>query len=140
MLKAQRNNAGLCAAYTGILFVMARLAGPMFVSLFTSDASLNAQACRAIGICTLTAVPLGIQYAIVDGVTGMGQIQMSLPLSFWRKTVYFIAVLAIHNLMDASMIFYAQPISDILDVRVSIPMYIVLMPRILRGRANRLGK
>lgn len=140
VLKAQRYIAGLCAAYTGILFVMARLAGPMFVSLFTSDASLNAQACRAIGICTLTAVPLGIQYAIVDGFTGMGQIQMSLPLSFWRKTVYFIAVFAIPNLMDASMIFYAQPISDILAVSVSIPMYFVMMPRILRGRANQLGK
>ena len=38
------------------------------------------------------------------------------------------------------MIFYAQPISDILAVSVSIPMYFVMMPRILRGRANRLGK
>ncbi len=139
VIKAQRYIAGLCVAYTGILFLMARLAGPAFVTLFTSDAELNAQACRAINICTLTAVPLGIQYAIVDGFTGMGQIQMSLPLSFWRKTVYFIAVFAIPAMTDASMIFYAQPISDILAVSLSIPLYFIMIKRILRNRETFLA-
>lgn len=140
VIQAQKYIVGLCIAYTAILFVLARVAGPAFVSLFTGDEVLNAQACQAIRICTITAVPLGVQYAIVDGFTGMGQIQMSLPLSFWRKTVYFIAVFAIPVLTDASKIFYAQPISDVFAVAVSIPMYLVMIGRILKSRESYLEK
>ena len=134
VLKAQRYIFGLCIVYTGILFVLARVAGPLFASLFTADPEINAQACRAIRICTIFAIPLGIQYEIVDGFTGMGQVQMTLPLSFWRKGAYFIALFLIPLFADASMIFYAEPISDILAVSLSIPMYIVMIRKILRKR------
>lgn len=138
VLHAQRCIAGLCTAYTLLLFAAARLAGPIFVALFTSDPSLNAQACTAIKICTLAAVPLGIQYAIVDGFTGMGQVQMSLPLSFFRKIVYFIALFTIPNVTDAAKIFYAQPISDLLAIALSIPMYFLTIGKILKNRENDL--
>lgn len=139
VIKAEKYITGLCVAYTVVLFLMARLAGPIFVSLFTSDAGLNAQACRAINICTLAAIPLGIQYAIVDGFTGMGQIQMSLPLSFWRKAVYFLAVFSIPALTDASMIFYAQPISDLMGTCVTVPVYFMTIKKILKNRESFLG-
>lgn len=139
VIKAEKYITGLCVAYTVVLFLMARLAGPIFVSLFTSDAGLNAQACRAINICTLAAIPLGIQYAIVDGFTGMGQIQMSLPLSFWRKAIYFIAVFSIPALTDASMIFYAQPISDLMGTCVTVPVYFMTIKKILKNRESFLG-
>ncbi len=140
VLKAQKYIVGLCIVYTGVLFVLARAAGPLFVSLFTSDPEINAQACRAIRICTIFAVPLGIQYEIVDGFTGMGQVQMSLPLSFWRKGVYFFSVFLIPMVADASMIFYAEPISDILAVAVSIPMYLMMIQKILRKREAALAQ
>ena len=46
---------------------------------------------RAIRICTLFIIPLGVQYELVDGLTAIGQVRLSLPLSFWRKAVYFAA-------------------------------------------------
>lgn len=137
--QAQKYITGLCVLYTALLFVLARTAGPSFVALFTTDPELNAQACRAIRICTLAAIPLGVQYAIVDGFTGMGQVQLSLPLSIWRKTVYFAAVFLLPGLLGAGMIFYAEPIADILGPMVSIPVQLVMGKRILRRREAQLG-
>lgn len=134
VLKAQRYIGLLCMAYTGLLFVLARMAGPLFASLFTTDPELNAQACRAIRICTLGAVPLGVQYAIIDGFTGMGQVQLSLPLSLWRKLVYFVAIFILPVLFDAEAVFYAESISDFVGPAVSVVVYFLTIRRILRKR------
>lgn len=136
VLKAQKYIFSLCIIYTALLFLLARFAGPAFASLFTDDTLLNAQACRAIRICTMATIPLGIQYAIVDGFTGMGQIQLSLPLSLWRKGVYFTCVFIIPAIFDATMIFYAEPISDILAILVSIPVYCIMIKKILKKRES----
>ena len=39
--QAVRRIAWMCVGYTGVLFVLARLAGPLFVRLFTQDPSLS---------------------------------------------------------------------------------------------------
>ena len=134
VIKAQKTILALCVGYTAVLFVLARVAGGAFVSLFTSDPEISAQACRAIRIYTLMAIPLGAQYEIVDGFTAMGQVQLSLPLSFWRKGVYFAALFLLPILLDASMIFYAEPISDLLAISVSVPVYLLHIKKILRKR------
>ena len=93
--KAQKYIVGLCVGYTAILFVLARVAGPLFVRLFTQEPELAQEAYEAIKVCTLAIIPLGVQYELVDGFTGMGQVRLSLPLSFWRKLVYFVAIFAL---------------------------------------------
>lgn len=133
---AQKYILGLCFGYTALLFILARVAGPQFVSLFTSDPSLNAQACRAIRICTLFAIPLGAQYAIVDGFTGMGQVKWALTLSTWRKLVYFVALFLLPLFGPATIIFYAEPISDILACTASLPVHFLITPRILKKRES----
>ena len=139
VIKAQRYIIGLCMGYTALLFVLARVAGGLFVGLFTTDPEITAQSLRAIRICTLMAVPMGAQYGIVDGFTGMGQVQMSLPLSFWRKGVYFVALFLLPLIMDASMIFYAQPISDLIAILVTGPAYLLTIKKILRKRQHQLA-
>lgn len=79
ILKAQAFIAGLCVAYVTALFLLARLGGALFVRLFTTEPELAAEALSAIHICTLALIPLGLQYAIVDGFTGMGKVQLALP-------------------------------------------------------------
>ena len=131
--QAQKYIIGLCVAYATLMFVLARVAGTQFVSLFTSDPETNAMAVRAIRICTLAIIPLGAQYEIVDGFTGMGKVKISLPLSIWRKAVYFTAIFIIPLFLDASTIFYAEPISDVLAISVSVPVF-------LWGNRHILGK
>lgn len=130
--EAQKYIFLLAAAYTALLFLFAWTAGPLFVRLFTSDAVLAGEAFRAIKICTLAVVPLGIQYEIVDGFTGLGQVHLSLPLSFFRKLVYFAALFLLPALLGARAAFYAEPISDILGPTASILVYGIFMKRILK--------
>lgn len=121
----------LAAAYTALLFILARTAGNLFVRLFTSDPAVASEALRAIRIFTLAVVPLAFQYEIVDGFTGLGQVQLSLPLSFWRKGVYFIALFLLPAAFGAEAAFFAEPISDLLGPAVSAFVYVVSMKKIL---------
>ena len=132
VLKAQRYIAALCVGFSALMFLLARVVGALFVSLFTKDPALTDLACRAIRICTLSIIPLGLQYAIVDGFTGMGQVQLALPLSCWRKLVYFAAVFSLPAHFGAEAAFYAEPISDVLGPLVSILVYILAIRRVLQ--------
>ena len=76
----------------------------------------------------------------MDGFTGIGQVRLSLPLSFWRKLVYFIAVFALPALFGARAVFYAEPISDVLGPLVTVIVYFLLMKKILVKRAGELAR
>lgn len=133
--KAQSYIFRLGAGYTAVLFVLARLAGPLFVHLFTSDPVLASEAFWAIRICTLAVIPLGLQYVIVDGFTAIGQVRLSLPLSFFRKLVYFGALFLLPALFGAKAAFYAEPLSDILGPLASIAVHALAMKKILKKPA-----
>lgn len=137
VLKAQRYIAAMCAGFAAIMFVLARAGGSLFVGLFTDDPEISELACEAIRICTLAAIPLGVQYAIVDGFTAMRQIQLALPLSFWRKLTYFVAIFILPVVFDAKAVFYAEPISDVLGPMVSIAVYGLSIHKVLDKRCNR---
>ena len=132
IVKAQAFIAALCAAYVTALFVLSRLAGGLFVRLFTTEPALAAEALDAIHTVTLAIIPLGIQYAIVDGFTGMGQVALALPLSAFRKIVYFTALFVLPGAFGVRAAFYAEPISDILGPIVSTGVYFLAIRRILR--------
>lgn len=137
VLKAQRYIAAMCAGFAAIMFVLARAGGSLFVGLFTDDPEISELACEAIRICTLAAIPLGVQYAIVDGFTAMRQIQLALPLSFWRKLTYFVAIFILPVVFDAKAVFYAEPISDVLGPMVSMAVYGLSIRKVLDKRCNR---
>lgn len=133
--QAQRWIIGLCVAYTTLMFVLSWLAGPLFIRLFTQDPSLTETTMRAIRIFTLAIIPLGIQYELVDGFTAIGKVGLSLPLSFFRKVVYFLAVFLFPMWWGAEAVFFAEPLSDIIGPFTSIIVHRFMMPRILRRRA-----
>ena len=134
--RAEKFIIGYCVAYAAFMFLMSWVAGRQFVSLFTGDPMLQNAACRAIRICTIAIIPLGAQYAIVDGFTGLGKVMFSLPLSIWRKTVFFCSIFIIPLILDASDIFYAEPISDVLAIVVTVPVYLWAKKRILKTKES----
>lgn len=131
---AQKYIVMLCAGYTAIMFVLARLVGPLFVRLFTQDTMLAEKAVWAIGVCTLAIIPLGVQYELVDGFTAIGKVNISLPLSFWRKLVYFVALFILPAIWGAEAIFYAEPISDVVGPFTTMAVYGLTMNKILKKR------
>ena len=79
--------------------------------------------------------PLGLQYEVVDGVTALGLAKLALPLSLWRKAVYFAAVFALPAFFGADAVFYAEPISDVLGPLASVAVYCVCIRGVLARRA-----
>ncbi len=78
--------------------------------------------------------PSGVQYEIVDGFTAIRQVRFSLPLSFWRKLIYFVALFTLPAIAGADAAFYAEPVSDLLGPAVSIAVYFLFMKRELERR------
>ena len=131
VLKAQREIVKLCVAYTALLFLLARVAGPLFVALFSGDGEVADLSLWAIRVCTAAIIPLGVQYEIVDGFTAMGQVRIAFSLSFFRKLVYFLALFIIPVFWEARYAFWAEAISDIVAPAVSVAVYFLFINKVL---------
>lgn len=123
ILQAQRWILLLGVCYTALLFLAGQLLPGSFVGIFTGDSQVALLAARAIRICTLGIVPLAVQYVVVDGFTGMGMMRYALPLSFFRKLVYFAPLFLLPALFGGMAAFYAEPISDLVAPVVSALVY-----------------
>lgn len=132
--EAQRKIFLLCLAYTGLMTAFAWLGGAWFVRLFTNDPVVESNALWAIHVCAIFLLPLGIQYEIVDGFTAIGKVGFALPLSFWRKLVYFVSLFILPSIYGARSVFYAEAISDIAGPVVSVIVYFAVMKRLLGKR------
>ena len=123
---AQKKILALCMGFTAIMFVLARVAGPLFVRLFTQDDEVAALSVWAIRVCTLAAVPLGAQYEIVDGFTALGQVKISFPLFILPAC------------FGARAAFYAEPVSDIVGPLVSAIVYKLCIGHVLSDEHARI--
>ena len=109
----------VCACYCTIMFVAVYLFGNGFITLFTKDLYLKEMTFKALKIYTLFIIPLGFQYEMVDGMTALGQVKISLFLSFFRKSVYFIMLFILPLFFAPIYIFAAEAISDLVAPIVS---------------------
>ncbi|WP_394965549.1 MATE family efflux transporter [Candidatus Allofournierella excrementigallinarum] len=112
ILEAQKFILLLCLGYTTLLFLIGQGAPGLFVAIFSSDGEVARLAAQAIRIYTLGVIPLAVQYTVIDGFTGMGMMQYALPLSFFRKAIYFIPLFLLPMQFGAMSAFVAEPISD----------------------------
>lgn len=80
ILEAQKYILALCLAFTTVLFLVGQFLCAPFTHIFTPDLQVSALAVQAIKICTIGLIPLAFQYTLIDGFTGMGMMQWSLPL------------------------------------------------------------
>ena len=135
VLEAQKYIVLLCILFTTVFFLVAQLIPQVFVLIFTRDPEYVAMASRAIRIFTLGVIPLGVQYTIVDGFTGMGVVRASLPLSFWRKGLYFVSLFVLPAYFGAQAVFFTGPIADFGGTIVSVLVYLLTIKRILNKRA-----
>ena len=67
----------------------------------------------------------------MDGFTGMAQVKLALPLSAFRKVVYFAALFWLPAAFGARAVFYAEPVSDVLGPIASVIIYAVFIKKIL---------
>lgn len=119
-----------------IMFLLAQTGSiaRMFVRLFTQNTAYQDMTVHFIHIYTLAIIPLAVQYALVDGFTGMSIVKAAFPLSFFRKGLYIGLVIYFSMLHGAAAMFWAEPISDIASAAVSAVTFLIFAPRLLRAR------
>ena len=122
--------------YLGIL-TLAIVAFPeMFVRLFLRDPEAIAQAavfarryCMGFGF-------VAIQFAFVDGFTAMGMVKEALPISFFRKGLYILAVLVLPRILPLEYVFYACPLSDCIGATFTLTMYLLVLKKQLAATVS----
>ena len=130
--QAQKYIAMLSVAYTALLMVVGQLYPMPFTHLFTPDQAVREAAVKAIRMATLSLIPLALQYVIVDGWTGMGLMQLALPMSVLRKFTYLIFTFLMPTFFGAYATFLAEAISDFFPVIISVIFYLKARPWITK--------
>ena len=117
----------LCAGYMLLLCVAAQLIPEAFAYIFIQEESAVILSASCIRKYTLGLLGVAIQYAIVDGLTAMGQIRLALPISFFRKILYIICVFLFPVFCSLENVFYAETISDIAGASVTVIVFITMI-------------
>lgn len=121
----------VCGIYLGLITLATQLAPELFVRLFISDAQAVAQTAEFVKRYNLGLTMVAVQFAFVDGFTAMGMVKEAIPISFFRKGLYVVAVLVLPMLFPLEYIFYVGSIADIVGSLFTIAMYfLVLNPRL----------
>lgn len=130
--KAEKNIALLCLLFTGSMFLIAHTVPEYFVRIFTRKEEYIALSVWGIKTYTWGILALGLQYTIVDGLTGMGLAKPAILLSMFRKIVFLSGICLIPLFMDVTGSFYAEPLSDFAGAALSVSFYLLTMKKILK--------
>lgn len=134
VLAAEKYICILCVCFVTVMFIIAHTLSPQFAGIFTSNTEYIQMTAWGIKIYTLGLFGMAIQYAIVDGFTGMGEVKLAMPLSMFRKLIFFASVFIIPRISDVTNIYYAEPVSDIIAASVTTIVYLSVIKKLLRKR------
>ena len=133
--RAEKTIVLLCLCFTTLMFALSWGIAKPFVSLFTSDAVITQNSISGIRKYMIGIIPLALQYAFVDGLTGLGQPKFAFTLSITRKLVLLLSLtFALPALFGVSAVFYAEPAADIGSAIVSTITFSCVIGKILKKR------
>lgn len=127
----------MAVIYTVIMTAVTYIAGEYFIRFFTSDETVIPLTLSYMKVFTLMIIPQAFHYTNVDTLTALGQVRLSLPLSLFRKLVFFVACIALPPVMGAGGAFWAEPASDLLGALLSTAVMYTMLPRILKRRQEK---
>ena len=136
VLEAEKYICILCVIFVTIMFGIAYTMPEQFARIFTCNEEYVEMTARGIKIYTIGLLCMAIQYVVVDGFTGMGEVKIAMPLSLFRKIVFFTSVFIIPKFFDITNVFYAEPISDIIGGSVTAIVYLITIKRVVYKREN----
>ena len=134
VLEAEKYICILSIIFVTIMFAIAYTMPRQFARIFTSNKDYIEMTARGIKIYTMGLLGMAIQYVVVDGFTGMGEVKLAMPLSMFRKIIFFASVFMIPRFFDVTNVFYAEPISDIISASVTSIVYLMTIKKILHKR------
>lgn len=127
----------LCGGYMLLLCVAAQLIPETFARIFMQEQNAVILSASFIRKYTLGLLGVVVQYAIVDGLTAMGQIRFALPISFFRKILYIICVFFFPVFYPLENVFYAETVSDIVGACITLITFMtVIIPKLRMKMKN----
>lgn len=130
----QKYTLFLCILFTGLMMLMAHLFSPQFVRLFTDDPFYMELSVKAIKAMCWMIIPLGVQYTIVDGFTGLSAVKYAISLSTIRKSIYFCLMLVFPVFFGIENVFFAESATDIISACISVFVFYKVMNGLLIKR------
>ncbi len=135
--RAEVRIVGMCLAFTTIMFALSFALARPFATLFTDNPDLLDKSVWGARIYMIGIIPLALQYAFVDGFTGLGQPRFAIVLSLTRKLVlYTVSVIVLPMFLGVEAAFYAEPIADIGAAVLSTITFAIVFPKIMKKRAS----
>lgn len=126
----------LCAGYMFLLCIAAQMVPETFARIFIQEENTIILSASCIRKYTLGLLGVAVQYAVVDGLTAMGQIRFALPISFFRKILYIICVFLFPFFCPLENVFYAETVSDIVGASVTVIVFTTIIIPKLRLKMN----
>lgn len=128
----------LSVGYAVIMFILSRIVPQYFVMVFTDNLETISMSVWGIKAYTLGIIPMGVQYAAVDGTTALGKTKQALSLSIFRKMVFIASLVFLPTLFMAQTTFYAETIADTFcGIITGTIYYFTLKKYMTKGLANR---
>lgn len=122
------------------LCITSQLIPEKFARIFIQEENAIILSASCIRKYTLELLGVAVQYAVVDGLTAMGQIRFALPISFFRKILYIICVFLLPIFCPLENVFYAETVSDIAGASVTVITFmIIIIPKLrikMKGRTS----
>lgn len=125
---------GLSVLFCSVMFIVSRAFPLSFISLFTRNEEVIRLSIWGIQIFTLAIIPMAFQYEIVDALTALGNINVALCLSMFRKCLYMICTIVIPIYFAIEYVFYAQTIADVCAAILSTTVYLKTINTYLQNR------
>ena len=133
IMKALKCIAILSLIFTGVMFLFAQTIPELFARIFTKNDLYVEETALIIKRFTIAIIPMGIQYTLVDGLTGMGLTTYSISLSMFRKAIYFGGVFLLPVWFGIERVFYTQPISDIFGTLTTVLVFwFIVKPKLIK--------
>ena len=113
----------LCGGFMLLLLGISQTIPGVFARLFMEEETLIPLAAGCIRKYTAGMLGVAVQYALVDGLTAMGQTRYALPISFFRKGLYILSVLILPLLRPIGDVFWCAAISDVVGAAVTLLVF-----------------
>lgn len=126
----------MSVVFTVMMFCISQILPRFFASIFTQDTVYLNLSVWGIRVFTFGIIPLAFQYTFVDAMTALGIAKVAISLSLFRKTLFFLLILALPVYLGAEGAFFAEPAVDMIGGIVSTTVFTLLINRLLYKRAQ----
>ena len=117
--------------FTGIMMFVSMMFSNDFVKFFIDKSEATDISAWGIKVFSIAVVPMAFQYVLVDAITALGKIKVSLYLSAFRKILFLLSIFGYAYFFGAKYAFFAEPTADLIaSIQSTIVFFIIFKPHL----------